>query len=269
MAGSVLADNEVTGARGAGQCRNSPFQPLIKFDRSEKQHYTDFKTERKQSMEFSDQFPIWNKLTPAQQEWISNNLISRTIKKGAVIHDGSDDCAGLLFIKSGQLRAYILSEEGREITIYRLFDMDLCLFSASCVMRSIQFEVTIQAEKDTDLWIIPAESYKQIMEESVSVANYTNEIMASRFSEVMWLMEQIIWKSMDKRVAAFLLEESVIEGTSLLKITHETIARHLGTHREVITRMLRYFQSEGAVSLSRGMVKITDKKKLERLEGSR
>ncbi len=219
-------------------------------------------------MEFSDQFPIWNKLTSAQQKQITDSLISRTVKKGNVIHDGSGDCTGLLFIKSGQLRAYILSDEGREITIYRLFDMDLCLFSASCVMRSIQFEVTIQAEKDTDLWIIPAEIYKQIMEESVSIANYTNEIMASRFSEVMWLMEQIMWKSMDKRVAGFLLEESVIEDTQQMKLTHETIARHLGTHREVVTRMLRYFQSEGAVSLSRGMVEITDKKKLERLGGS-
>ena len=105
------------------------------------------------------------------------------------------------------------------------------------------------------------------MEESASVANYNNEVMASRFSEVMWLMEQIMWKSMDKRVAAFLLEESVIEDTRLLKITHETIARHLGTHREVITRMLRYLQSESAVNLSRGMVEITNKKKLENLAG--
>ena len=84
------------------------------------------------------------------------------------------------------------------------------------------------------------------------MANYTNELMASRFSEVMWLMEQVMWKSLDKRVAAFLLEEASIEGSSVLKITHEAIANHLGTHREVITRMLRYFQSEGMVRLSRG-----------------
>lgn len=169
-------------------------------------------------------------------------------------------------VKSGQLRAYILSEEGREITIYRLFDMDMCLFSASCMMRSIQFEVTIEAEKDTELWVIPAEIYKTIMEESAPVANYTNELMATRFSDVMWMIEQIMWKSLDKRVAAFLLEEASIEETNELKITHETIANHLGSHREVITRMLRYFQSEDMVKLSRGTVTILDEKKLEALQ---
>ena len=104
------------------------------------------------------------------------------------------------------------------------------------------------------------------MEESAPVANYTNELMATRFSDVMWLIEQILWKSLDKRVAAFLLEESAIEDSNELKITHEIIANHLGSHREVITRMLRYFQSEGMVRLSRGTIVLLDRKKLEALQ---
>ena len=94
---------------------------------------------------------------------------------------------------------------------------------------------------------------------------YTNELMASRFSDVMWLMEQIMWKSLDRRVAAFLLEEASIESTNRLKITHEIIANHLGSHREVITRMLRYFQNEGMVRLSRGTIEITDADRLAEL----
>ena len=213
-------------------------------------------------MDFVNYFPVWGKLTPAQQSRILGSVMSRTVKKGTVIHNGSEECTGLLLIKSGQLRAYILSEEGREITIYRLFDRDMCLFSASCMLRSIQFEVVIEAEKDTEFWIIPSEVYKGIMEESAPAANYTNELMAARFSDVMWLIEQIMWKSLDKRVADFLLEEASIEESRELKITHEAIANHLGTHREVITRMLRYFQSEGMVQLSRGLVRITDEEKL-------
>lgn len=216
-------------------------------------------------MDFQSYFPIWDKLTPAQQNLILDNLMERSVKKGAVVHNGSVDCTGLLLVKSGQLRAYILSDEGREVTVYRLFDRDLCLFSASCMLKSVQFDITIEAEKDTELWLIPTEIYKQVMEESAPAANYTNEIMAARFSEVMWLIEQIMWKSLDKRVAGFLLEESSIEDTKLLKLTHETIANHLGTHREVVTRMLRYFQSEGMVKLSRGVVEILDEKKLEAL----
>ncbi len=222
--------------------------------------------ERKgKAMKLQDYFPVWEKLTPAQQKQLEDSRLSRTVKKGTVLHSGSADCTGLLLIRKGQLRAYILSDEGREITIYRLFERDICLFSASCIMRSIQFEVMVEAEKDTELWIIPPDLYKRIMEESAPIANFTNEIMATRFSEVMWLMEQIMWKSFDKRLAQFLLEESMLEGTSTLMLTHETIANHLGTAREVVTRMLRYFQSEGLVKLSRGTVEIADRTALEKL----
>ena len=216
-------------------------------------------------MDFSQYFPIWNKLTDDQRQRISQRVVRREVKKGTLLHDGSNECTGLLLVRTGQLRAYILSDEGREITIYRLFDRDMCLFSASCIMRSIQFDITVEAEKDTDLWLIPPDVYQSVMNESAAVANYTNEVMASRFSEVMWLMEQIMWKSLDKRLASFLAEESAIESSETLKLTHETIAKHLGSHREVITRMLRYFQSEGWVKVSRGTVEILDMDALEGL----
>ena len=141
-------------------------------------------------MEFQSCFPVWDRLSADQQSRILSNLVFREIKKGTVIHSGSADCTGLLLVKSGQLRAYILSDEGREITIYRLFDRDICLFSASCMLRSAQFNITIEAEKDTGLWVIPAEVYRSIMEQSAPLSNYTNEVMAARFSEVMWLVEQ-------------------------------------------------------------------------------
>ena len=217
-------------------------------------------------MDIAEYFPMWDQLTEEDRKVISGSASYQTVQKGTVLHNGSADCTGLLLVCSGQLRAYILSEEGREITLYRLFEMDICLFSASCMMHSIQFEMTIEAEKETSFWLVPTDVYKRIMERSAPLANYTNEIMASRFSEVMWLMEQVMWKSLDKRVAAFLLEEASIEGSSVLKITHEAIANHLGTHREVITRMLRYFQSEGMVRLSRGMVRLLDEDRLRQLQ---
>lgn len=215
-------------------------------------------------MNFSDYFPIWEQLTEAEKKKISESVSYQKVRKGTVLHSGSSDCTGLLLVCTGQLRAYILSEEGREITIYRLFDRDICLLSASCMMQGLRFEVTVEAKQDTQLWVVPAEIYKQIMEESVAVANYTNEIMADRFSEVMWLVEQILWKSVDKRLAEFLMEESRLTGSTVLKITHEAIANHMGTAREVVTRMLRYFQSEGMVKLSRGKIEIIDDKKLQK-----
>ena len=216
-------------------------------------------------MNISDFFPFWEELTPYQQELLISSAVKRTVKKGIVIHNGSSDCLGLLLVSSGQLRAYILSQEGREITIFRLFDRDTCMFSASCMLRNLQFDITIEAEKDSELWIIPPDIFKKLMDESLPVSNFVNQVIAGRFSEVMWLMEQVLWKSFDKRLAAFLMEESNIEESDIIKITHEKIANHLGTAREVVTRMLRYFQNEQLIRLSRGTIEIIDHKRIENL----
>ena len=219
-------------------------------------------------MEFSQYFPIWNKLTPSQQQRLRDVTDLQQIKSGTVIHDGSPECKGMVLVKSGQLRAYLLSDEGREITICRFFEMDICLFSASCVMPNMMFDVFIEAEKDTEIFVIPACLYQNLMDESLPLSTYSRDLITNHFSEVMWLMEQIMWRSFDKRLAGFLVEEARIEETDALKITHEKIAAHMGTAREVVTRMLRYFQSEGMVKLTRGTVVLTDKKALEKLYNS-
>ena len=214
-------------------------------------------------MDFSEYLPFWNKLTPDQQQRIREVVVFRSVKKGTQIQDSSAECLGLVMVCSGQLRAYILSEDGREITISRLFEYDVSLLSASCVMPDMQFNVMIEAEKDTEFWSIPACMFKNLVDESLAVSNYSRSLLSGNFSELMWLMEQIMWKSFDKRLAAFLLEEAAIEGSQSLKITHEKIANHMGTAREVVTRMLRYFQSEGMVRLTRGAIEIVDEDKLE------
>ena len=209
-------------------------------------------------MELKDFLPVWNKLEENQRRILSESAFERKYLKGDILHNGNYECQGLFCVRSGQIRAFIVSSEGREITLYRLFERDICLFSASCILNSIQFSVIISAEKDSEITVIPSDVYKEIMNTSAPLANYTNEILASRFSEVMWLIAQIMWKSFDKRLAAFLKEESVIENSLSLRITHETIGNHLGSPREVVTRMLKYFASEGIVKLSRGVINIID-----------
>ena len=118
-------------------------------------------------MKFEEYFPVIRKLSKEQQKRIQEAVTEKSVEKGTVLHDGAADCTGLLVVQSGMLRAYILSEEGREITLYRLFERDVCLFSASCMMSGIQFEVTIEAEKDTRVWVIPTKVWKQISEDSL------------------------------------------------------------------------------------------------------
>ena len=216
-------------------------------------------------MELARYFPIWDKLTEEQQQKLADLSEFRKVKKGTVLHSGNVDCLGLLLVRSGQLRAYILSDEGREVTVCRWVDMDLCVFSASCVMTNMQFDIIIEAEKDCELWIIPACLYKNMMDESLAVSNYSNQLMSNHYSELIWLVEQVLWKSFDRRLAGFLLEEAQLEGTDSLKITHEKIANHMGTAREVVTRMLRYFQNDGLVKLTRGTVEIVSPQDLRKL----
>lgn len=211
---------------------------------------------------FTGSLPFWGKLTSSEQESLINSVTEQKFEEGSSLHNGPDDCSGLFLVEKGQVRVYIISESGKEITLYRLLDHDICLFSASCILKNINFDVYAQAEKDTVALLIPTKTYKVLSKSSLPVADFTAQLVSSRFSDVMWVMEQVLFVKMDKRLANFLVEQSALDDSNNIAMTHETIARHLGTAREVITRMLKYFQSEGIVSLSRGGIKIIDKPKL-------
>lgn len=217
------------------------------------------------SSDFASYFAVWDQLTPSQQEHLLQTTAFQQVKKGTILHGGQEDCLGLILVCRGQLRAYLLSEEGREVTICRFFDRDVCLFTAACVLPNMMFDVFIEAEKDTELWVVPACLFQNLSQESLPIANYSRDLITHHFSQLMWLMEQIMWKSFDKRLAKFLVEESAVENTHALKITHEKIANHMGTAREVVTRMLRYFQEEGMLRLTRGTVELLDLPRLKRL----
>lgn len=208
---------------------------------------------------------FWRELTDSQKYNLKQLIVKKQFAAGEAMHSGSDQCSGLFLIRSGQVRAYIVSESGKEITLYRLFERDVCIFSAACMMKNISFDIFVEAEKDTQAYLLPTPVFQRLSQESLPVQVFTNELMASRFSDVMWIMEQALFTSLDRRLANFLAEQLVIEGTNTLEITHEKIANHLGTAREVITRMLKYFQNEGMVILNRGTIDILDEKKLNRL----
>ncbi len=209
-------------------------------------------------------FPFWNNLSKEQQTMIASEAKERQIGSGTLLRNGSD-CVGLLLVKQGQLRVYVLSDEGKELTLYRLYERDICLFSASCMISSLQFDVFVAAERDTTILHLSPEAYKQLMNSSLAVANYTNQLMASRFSDVMWLLDQILNKKLDSRLGALLLEERDLNGSNELRVTHEQLANHLGSVREVVSRMLKHFQNEGLVQLGRGGIRLLDVSRLRLL----
>lgn len=210
-------------------------------------------------------FPFWPDLTAEQQSRLLGGACRRFYPAGTLLHRGGEDCVGLFLVESGRLRIYTLTESGKEMTLYRLLERDICLLSASCMLKGIQFDVMVSAEADTRVLVVAPSVYKALMAESPEAANFTNLLMASHFSEVMWRMEQLQTKKLDARLAALLLEERALRGTDVLSVTHAQLGNHLGSPREVVTRLLQYLQSEGLVSLERGSVTLTDPAGLERL----
>ena len=158
-----------------------------------------------------------------------------------------------------------MSDEGKDITLYRLHPVDLCVLSASCVLETITFDVFVDAEEECECLVISGTAFSAVSGRNPDVKIFALETAVSRFSDVMWVMQQILFMSMDKRLAIFLSDESARTGSDTIALTHGQIARYMGSAREVVSRMLKYFASEGIVEVSRGGVTILDKKRLRRL----
>lgn len=210
-------------------------------------------------------FPFWEKLTDEQRELLCANTGEFSYKKGTNIHGTSGNCTGAIMVISGTLRAYLLSENGKEITLYRYRPGEVCMLSASCVLRSITFDVIIDAEEDSSVYIVRGDVMAKVAEDNLFVANYALDNAVARFSDVVWVMQQIMFFSLDKRIAVFLWDEFSHTGSDTLSLTHEQIARYISSAREAVTRMLKYFAAEGIVELSRKGIKISDREKLREL----
>ena len=185
--------------------------------------------------------------------------------RGACVVNGGDDI-GIMIIKSGQMRVYLQSDDGRDITLYRLFSGDVSI-SLAFAMESITFDISMDAEEDTEVLLVHPSVFHEISEKNIYVKCFSYQLAVSRFSDIMWAMQQILFMSVDRRLAIFLNNEVEKNNTVYLKLTHEQIARYMGSAREVVTRMLKYFSQEGIVELSRGGLKVIDRKKLCELAG--
>ena len=211
-----------------------------------------------------EMFPFWERIGEADREEICENSSAVGYPKGVTVHDGTG-CGGVFFVRSGCLRVYMLSEEGKEVTLYRLHEGDMCMLAASCVLQAVTFEVMVDAEEDSECYIISGPAFADISERWPEIKIFALETAVGRFSDVMWVMQQILFMSMDKRLAIFLTDEISRVGGDTVALTHEQIAKYMGSAREVVSRMLKYFAAEGLVEVSRKGVRILDRARLRAL----
>ena len=208
--------------------------------------------------------PFWEHLTAQEAGTARAGARIVHYKKGELVHGCDGQCLGLISVCSGKLRVYMLSEDGREIALYRLLPDDACVLAASCVIRQITFDVQMVADADTDLLIQNASTFKRLAQSNIYVECCQYKLATERFSDVMWSMQQLLFISFDKRLAQHLWEESD-HARQPVHATHEQMARDTGAARETVTRMLRSFAEDGIVALGRGTVTISDPEKLKKL----
>lgn len=213
-------------------------------------------------------FTFWPHLSDKEKALVNRGTHPVHYAKGTQVHRGPFDCIGVLLVKTGQLRVYTLSEDGRDVTLYRLFPGDVGILSASCTLDAVTFDVYIDAEEETDVLKIDAPAFNRLVQQNIYVKAYAYETAAHRMSEMLWKMQEILFLSADRRLALFLVEEMEKTGTRDIRLTHEQIARYMGSAREVVSRLVKYFSQEGYVRSGRGHLTVTDPGALRALAGN-
>ena len=201
--------------------------------------------------------PYYPHLSDTQKEYILTHWVLRRFTKGQFIHT-ADDCLGQILLLSGKIRSFLLSEEGREILLFRLRKNDTCVLSADCILHQISFDTHMLAEEDCELLVLPAGLFSRLAEENIYVKCYMYQLLTERFSAVIQAVQQILFLRFDKRLASFLLEEFRRTGNPEIRMTQEQIAQNTNSAREVVARMLKRFSEQGLVHMKRGSIRILD-----------
>ena len=212
--------------------------------------------------------PFFNSLSVKEsQELISKSILIK-YEEGKIVHNKNSTCTGLLITISGQFRTFISAPSGREITLFRLLDRDVCILSASCAFQNITYDINLESEKESLAIIIDSSIIKDLSKSNAKVLEFLLNITQNKLSEVMYVLEQAVFFSLDSRISNFLIEESNLTNSSTLYLTHESIANHIGSSREVVSKILKKFERDDIIEISRGKLKILNIEKLNNLSNS-
>lgn len=202
--------------------------------------------------------PFWDKLSDGEKEFVQLNSNILDFSVGQLLHSCSAECMGMLLLLHGEIRVSILSEEGREITLYRLYENDLCAMTASCILDQITFDTQMTAAAECTALVIGTPAFEKLMQDNIYVRCFMYELLSERFSSVMWTMQMILFKGFDRRLASFLISEYRRTGLTTIRMTHDQIAEYTNSAREVVARMLKRFAADGVVEFKRGIISLKD-----------
>lgn len=211
---------------------------------------------------YFQQFSFWNHMTLKEQDMLLSNIRTLHYTEGTAVQSGERQCLGTLFILKGVLRVYLLSSQGKEATLYRLREGDICTLSASCMLSAITFDVQIDSETDCELLLLPAPVFSELMKNNVYLESFIYKLTAEHFSDVISGIERTFFLTLPQRIAAFLLDESAETGSDTLSLTKENLARSIGSAREAVSRALKQLVTEECIEVGRGTIHIKNKSRL-------
>ena len=190
---------------------------------------------------------------------VDHSVIS--MKKGEKVFTEGEGCGRLGFIISGIIKVYKDSPSGRSMTLYRIGRGESCMLSMSCALSNPIHQASAMVEEDAWVITLRPDIFRKLMNDSEDARNYVFTQFALRMTDNMMLIEEVVFKRMDQRLADTLIERSQ-SGKEIIKMTHEELATELGTAREVISRLLKELELSGLVKLQRGSIEIVDVKAL-------
>ena len=212
---------------------------------------------------WAESLPFWTYLSEADRESVQDNIKVCAYPRDGVLYSNSGECLGFISILSGRVRTILNSPEGREVTLYRLGEGDVDVLSAFCVLSRITFRTQMVAETDCRVLMVPPSVLSKLKETNPAVKGWIYDRLMDRFSEVMHVMEQILFSRVDQRIARFLLDRYEETGSAVVVATQEQLAAGVNSVREVVARTLKPLEKDGILEVERGKITIREPERLK------
>ena len=203
--------------------------------------------------------PFWDHLNHAEKDLLQNNAYIRSFDRDSyIIHSKAGEDIGLMMLIEGRIRAFLLSPDGREITLFSLHDQSICIFSVLSLFNQLSFQVFLTSDFCSKVLIVNMSIMEQLMRNNLYFRCFAYELIAERFSRVMDSMQWILFHGLEQRLAVFLVAEYDRHGKSYIRFTHDYIARCIGTSRERVTKTLKKLNDKNLIRKTKGCIELTN-----------
>lgn len=186
-------------------------------------------------------------ITEDDKQDVAQRAIVKTFAAQTLLNN-SEDCLGFVLILQGSIRAYIVGENGKEITLFCLKSGDSCVVCSHCTLQSIEHNILLETNSKSEILIVPAKLFATLKEKYPKLADFTLTLLSKRLSQTITTFEQALFKPLVERIRDFLRKN---EHNGEVQMSHESIANHLGSAREVVSRILKEMENRGEIQLGR------------------